>query len=403
MTACECVKDGFCTRYQRDMVGRLREICRGENIAPNKADYYRQAWLLENKRASSCAHLGEYTGRTVKCGTCANGTSLKVFACDVHGECTIAKPVPGIAKCAGCLQFSPRGAIGGKLIQRFDEANLAVGERGKRFNTSLLEDPAKPDGYLFAYRNGWAGSEIYLIRLASDFSPVGEAWKLALRHKQATYGREDPRLFMHAGRVHIAYVGVVGQRNKIHTNMLYARLAEDCSQVEEVFYPQLKNRRHWEKNWSFFSHVGDLFAIYSIAPHRILQITGNTSEHAYQSYCRIPWQGGEMRGGAAPVLIGDEWWHFFHDRIEKTGIRTYRTGLYTFENKPPFKVRRYIPEPVLVADGATRPGDQYAAVVFTCGAVKQGDDWILSSGIHDRWTELSKLSHAELESRLVSA
>lgn len=398
--ACECLSDGFCTRYQREMIGRCREICRGENIAPHKADYYRQAWTMEGARASSCAHLGEYSGQAVKCGTCSGGTRIKVFQCDVHGQCTIAKPVDGIATCAGCRQFLARGVMGGKLVKRFDEANLSPGKRGKRFNPSLIEDPTTPGGYLLAYRDGWAGSEIHLIRLGADFAPVGESWRLDLRHNQAAYGREDPRLFMHAGRLHIAYIGVVGQRAKIHTNMLYARLTEDC-RVEEVFAPRLKGRRSWEKNWSFTSHGGELFAIYTVSPHRVLRITGNAAEHAYESPCPIPWKGGEMRGGAAPVLVGNEWWHFFHDRLEN-GVRTYRTGLYTFENALPFKIRRYIPEPIMVADGTTKPADQYAAVVFTCGAVRQGGDWILSSGIHDRYSELTRFSHAELESKLVS-
>lgn len=397
--ACACDVDGFCARYQREMIGRLRQICRGENIVPEKAEHYRREWATMSKRVTSCAHLGEATGEQVKCGTCPGGTKIKVFACGIHGACTIAKPIDGIATCAGCPQFAPRGAIGGTLVKRFDEANLGMGQPGKRFNPSLIEDPTTPGGYLLAYRDGWAGSEIHLIRLGTDFSPAGEPWRLHLRHNQASYGREDPRLFMHNGRLHIAYIGVVGRI--IHTSVLYAQLTEDCSAVEQLWYPHLPSRQSWEKNWGFFSHGGELFAIYSVAPHRILRVVDAVPAFAHETPCPVPWQGGVPRGGAAPVLVGDEWWHFFHDRTEN-GLRVYRTGLYTFENKPPFRIKRYIPEPILTADATTRPSDQYAAVVFTCGAVKRGGDWILSSGIHDRWTELTKFSHVDLESKLVS-
>src|SRR5256885_12693044 len=51
-----------------------------------------------------------------------------------------------------------------------------------------------------------------------------------------------------------------------------------------------------------------------------------------------------MRGGAAPVRVGDEWWCFFHDRVESGGHRIYRAGLYTFAAAPPFRVLRLIPD-----------------------------------------------------------
>ncbi len=44
MNPCDCPADGFCSRYKREMVGRLREICRGENIDPEKAAKYRANW-----------------------------------------------------------------------------------------------------------------------------------------------------------------------------------------------------------------------------------------------------------------------------------------------------------------------------------------------------------------------
>lgn len=42
--SCTCIVDGFCPKYKRVMQGRLREICRGENIAPEKAEVYRNNW-----------------------------------------------------------------------------------------------------------------------------------------------------------------------------------------------------------------------------------------------------------------------------------------------------------------------------------------------------------------------
>jgi hypothetical protein len=45
--------------------------------------------------------------------------------------------------------------------------------------------------------------------------------------------------------------------------------------------------------------------------------------------------------------------------------------------------------------------DNYCDVVFVGGAVRVGEDWILAAGVHDRWIELHRFSHSDLEKRLV--
>lgn len=387
----------------------------------------------------ACLHRGEVTGSSVLCGTCKKKTSLKVFTCTRHERCTIGQAEDaGITDCMRCPER--RAPLGVSLPVRetvpqqpwrpwaegvppgrrpparphvyrarphsmnpswpirFDEHNLWPGVRGKRFNPSLLR---WGQGYLFCARNGWAGSDIYLGRLDKDFNPVGTPWKLELFHgREANYGREDPRLFVFRGRVHVAYVGVVGGHSILHTSMLYARLNADL-RVEQVYYPQLKNRRAWEKNWAFFEHSGNLYAVYTIVPHVILRLDGENCERVHESPSFAPWQGGELRGGASPVRVGDEYWHFCHDRIEDRGHRIYRTALVTFNAEPPFALRRWIPDPILHADRGSRPPDQYASVVWTAGAVRAGDDWILANGVHDRTSELVKIPHASLRDRLL--
>lgn len=44
---CECEKDGFCNRYQREMTGRFREICRSENVDLGTAAAFRDQWRRE--------------------------------------------------------------------------------------------------------------------------------------------------------------------------------------------------------------------------------------------------------------------------------------------------------------------------------------------------------------------
>lgn len=44
---CDCEQDGFCTRYNRDMYGRMRELCRGINVDMGTAAAFREAWRQE--------------------------------------------------------------------------------------------------------------------------------------------------------------------------------------------------------------------------------------------------------------------------------------------------------------------------------------------------------------------
>lgn len=286
----------------------------------------------------------------------------------------------------------------GEPILRFNEHNFFPGLKGKRFNSSLM---AHGDGYLLAFRDGWKGSEIHVATLGRDFQPQAIV-QLKLWHVDANYGREDPRLFWYRDKLHVAYIGVVGDRRIHHTNVLYARLSADL-QVERIFSPKYAGRNLWEKNWQFFEHADELFAIYSVAPHQVLRIDGDRAELVYKTQTPAPWSlpKSEMRGGASPVLVGDEWWCFFHSRATVKGRLTYVTGLYTFEARPPFRIQRIIPEPIQWADRATNTDGNYADVIFSCGAVCKDGRWLISSGEHDRTTRIDAFDHGELERRLV--
>ena len=57
------------------------------------------------KPYSPCQHRGDST-RQQECDTCAGKTRIKIFACAIHGECTLAKKLDGIACCAGCKDYA---------------------------------------------------------------------------------------------------------------------------------------------------------------------------------------------------------------------------------------------------------------------------------------------------------
>lgn len=347
-------------------------------------------------RQSRCIHLGQIQERSATC--------WKKCPHDCDKGHSPARP--GI-ECQTCLDYEseqsealPKGAnpdhVGGlRWPIKFDHHNLAKGIPGYRFNSSIID---YQDGYLFAFRNGWAGSDIYVHRLNKRFEPVGEAIKLDLYHsKGAAFGREDPRLYSDGKSIFIDYIGVMGK--PLRTNMMYAKLDENLKVVENHLI-QYDQRNAWEKNWQHFFHGGQQYAVYTIAPHKVLKIDGDRATLAYENRIHPKWSGGEMRGGASPLRVGDEYYCFFHASQTVSGVLTYHMGVYTFEAKPPFRITKISTEPILYANENSRPKDQYAAVIFPCGAIIKDNHFVVACGTHDRWSELHVFNKDDLDKKM---
>lgn len=251
--------------------------------------------------------------------------------------------------------------------------------------------------YAFAFRTGWAGSDIYVARLDKNLQETGHCVKLDLRHPRCNYGREDPRLFIHKGKLHCAFIGVEGRRG-IRTNQMFCRLDENFK-VEDIFAPTYGPPRDWQKNWSFVDHNDQLYAIYMIKPWTVLKIDSNDATLAYTSNVHLPWSGSHLRGGASPVKVGDEFVSFFHGKHEHP--LTYNVGVLCFSATPPFHPTRITPDPILEADPTTNPGN-YCPVVFPCGATLVGDTWLVSCGEHDRYSKIHAFRDADIQSQLIS-
>jgi hypothetical protein len=56
-----------------------------------------------------CVHLGAATGARRLCPSCRGKVEVKVLACTLYGECTVARPVEGLACCATCPDYRAAG------------------------------------------------------------------------------------------------------------------------------------------------------------------------------------------------------------------------------------------------------------------------------------------------------
>ncbi len=357
---------------------------------------------LNPKFDLSCGHASE---------TIRQGCSGTLFRCGLHGELASKYPCADAQRiCQTCpdrqstllqLGVPPHSLM--TTIKRFDQRNLHPGILGTRFNPAIIEYQG---GYAIAYRNSTLRSSIYLSRMSLDLSSTSEPVKLTVDHPDARWSVEDSRFFWFRSKLHLMFIGVtevpVNGMSLYRTSVMYARLGDDL-QAEEVFAPHYHARNFYEKNWGFFEHDNELYAIYGIAPHVVLKIDGNRANKVHETITPAPWTSGECRGSTSPILIGDEYFVWFHSSVASEppiGHRTYDIGAYTFEARPPFRVQRFTLNPLVYADHATKPASIDKSVLFPCGAILDGDRWRLSCGIHDAWSEIREISHAEVERRM---
>ncbi len=117
---CQCASDEEaiekgCTRSGQLMVGRLRQLCAGINCTKEKSEQYRAMWDGRKndpgytpppipQRTAPCVYRGEAT-RSQECPTCSGNVRVKIFACPLHKECTIAKQLEGVACCGSCPDY----------------------------------------------------------------------------------------------------------------------------------------------------------------------------------------------------------------------------------------------------------------------------------------------------------
>lgn len=188
------------------------------------------------------------------------------------------------------------------------------------------------DGYLMVYRvvaPRYTMQRLALCRLDAGFNLVPGS-VVPLSDQLGSQGNHigDPRLFHFDGTLWLCYCDL-----KPPTTLYLAPLTGPPWQIAAPARPLiLTGPRQWyEKNWMPFVHADHLFAVYTLAPHVILELDlsredailchrAHTTEWGAAAYTR---HYGELRGGAPPVLVGDRYYAFFHSSA-------FAPGLYPF-------------------------------------------------------------------------
>ena len=335
-----------------------------------------------------CVHLGDDTGKMVDCPTCKGHVQLKTFVCAVHERCTIGKQAPGVQCCVGCVDRTEHGHL--PLVKMTKLPTLA-----DHYNCSLIRHHGK---LLMASRLGWAGSRVFLSQL--DERTLQPIWSrdLAIQHQRAAVGVEDPRLVVVGDRLHVVATAYENA-NEGHTSILVAKLDNDLK-VQSIVVPHKEGRSKMEKNWAPFEFGGLLHFVYTVNPHVVIRMEEDKTREVGRADNIFPWRNTALRGGCGPVLVGDEWWHWFHTvNTTRKGKLVYGLGLYTFQNRPPFLPLRRCSNVILVSDVELLGWNK--TVLFPCGSVLEpGGRWLISAGVNDRESRIYEFDHYEVEKRL---
>jgi hypothetical protein len=217
-----------------------------------------------------------------------------------------------------------------------------------------------------------------------------------LPRKDGRENFEDPRLFMHRGKLHLSYVeGRYWYPG--HALQQLAVLGDDFSVEQVITIPFGDNGVGYEKNWQFFVLSERLYFVYSVAPHIVVELTEDYKvKRRFFTQGRVPFMD-LLRGGTPPQHIPGFFQcfvHFHTDHFSRN--RRYGMCAYRFYDSPPFEpaslsevlLRGSEEDPTLpnVAHPTWNP-----LVIFPCGIIKREDHWLVSAGINDSTDVLLKL------------
>ncbi len=172
-----------------------------------------------------------------------------------------------------------------------------------------------------------------------------------------------------------------------------------------------------EKNWTPFSHQGEIHFVYTISPQKIMTLPNpqknfmRLSPDSFQQELNWPSKWGLLRGGTPAKLVDGEYLAFFHSSFEDSkGIIWYIMGAYTFAPFSPFKITRISPIPLLFKGMYDTPHQMIAnpkvrsiyPVGFTCEYRKDKELIHVSCGENDSGIKIISMDKNALLASLIT-
>lgn len=302
-------------------------------------------------------------------------------------------------------------------------------------NSSIMEEDG---GYLLVFRYehnvklcnecGLSKNEIKMVHLDKSFNPKSPIQTIT---PKPSFDPEDPRLHKLNGELYITYNDEPSPHihsKKNPNSLLKRRLFVGKLDVATATLSDVKvvpsgglTLANIEKNWIPFSYpetAGDLHYIYMTFPYKIIKVAyveGKCKDHLYTTksqrvysiWEREVW--GPIRGGTPARLVDDVYLTFFHAwRPCPDGKNYYYVmGAYTFEAKPPFKILKITPQPILFKEAySARHRAECVHTVYPSGFAieKIGEKTVLhvSCGENDTSTRIVSIDKDILLQEMVT-
>lgn len=241
-------------------------------------------------------------------------------------------------------------------------------------------------------------SSIWIGRLNDDLQPLRGSFVEAIPY-DCGESYEDPRLLVHRDRLLVSCSVAIDGENW----QCLAELDEYLRVVSFCRFSRKVGRQ--EKNWIFFSHADQLHCIYHAGrgAHEVHLVQDSAVIPTWETRSPVCWRWGEIHGGTNPVLIGSEYWTFFHSGCSLENAYRYFMGAYVFESAPPFRIVAYTPDPLYTPSAPsslwTPPGTKH--VIFPSGLLLNGDEFVIFSGYNDEGILVFRLPAKRMVSLMI--
>lgn len=206
-------------------------------------------------------------------------------------------------------------------------------------------------------------------------------------------GFEDPRLFKFQNKIWIimSFRGKIPEKNIICGHHQVICPLSDPSNIVKLKY---NKSLEIEKNWLPFEHNGELYAIYSIIPYRVIKINSDTGKCVNFYYEDVKNKNiilsDGVGGGSAPVLAKIKNIECFlvmgHSRQHNIGFR--KNFFFTISPTPPFRLLEMSSEIHL---------DPANNIEFGSGLVVDGDNIKIAVGIDDYYFKINTYTKENIE------
>lgn len=289
--------------------------------------------------------------------------------------------------------------------------------------TILLDtSPLPKNAYNPSILRNWQTKEMFLTyryHFADDFrtklgiATIGSAGSIRsvqdLDLGAGEHSVEDARLFSLHSEPWMSWVEAdISERMHPKAIVKYGQI-EPGFKVNRVYQPAQSSGNDWremQKNWCFFESDENLFCIMISWPEQIIfQIQGEKVINEYKTK-GITWPYGNIRGGNIVPHKG-KLLRFFHSATNR-GIgrpeHRYFVGCCVMNSRPPFETVKICSKPIIYGSEVDqlKSADRKACfhfkpnVAFPCGAINDGDNFVLSTGINDMACSIVRLTENHL-------